>query len=128
MPIDPQPLAEALRAGRESAGLSVRQLELQSGVSKSTISRLENGGLESTASKVLIQLAGALELRAADLFLLAGLAVPADLPSLPAMLRAEYDLPPDAIAEIQKSIERVARKYAKRAASRRPVTKQRATK
>jgi hypothetical protein len=32
-------------------------------------------------------------------------------PSLPAMLRAEYDLPPEAIKEIQQNIESIARKY-----------------
>lgn len=113
---NPASLADAIRAGRQAAGLSVRQLALQSGVTKSTISRLENGDLEATSPNVLVQLARALELRATDLFLLAGLAIPDDLPTLPAMLRAEYDLPPEAIAEIQKSIERVARKYRKQGA------------
>jgi transcriptional regulator with XRE-family HTH domain len=104
-------LAEALRNGRFKSGLSVRQLEAQSGVTKSTISRLEHGEVEAASPLSLVRLAQALELRSTDLFLLAGLAVPDDLPTLPAMLRAEYDLPPEAIAEIQANIERVARRY-----------------
>jgi hypothetical protein len=52
-----------------------------------------------------------LELDQREIFFLAGVPTPSDLPSLPAMLRKEYDLPPEAIAEIQKNIERVAGKY-----------------
>jgi hypothetical protein len=37
--------------------------------------------------------------------------MPKSTPSLPAMLRAEYDLPPEAIKEIQQNIESIARKY-----------------
>jgi hypothetical protein len=37
--------------------------------------------------------------------------MPALATSLPVMLRAEYDLPPEAIKEIQRNIESVARKY-----------------
>jgi transcriptional regulator with XRE-family HTH domain len=102
-------LARTLREARETAGLSVRQLEAQSGVAKSVISRFEHEGTGSAHN--LLDLARALELRASDLFLQAGLTIPKQAPSLPAMLRAEYDLPPEAIKEVQRNIEAIARKY-----------------
>lgn len=102
-------LAARLKRAREAAGLSVRQLEAQSGVARSVISRFEREG--SGSARNLLQLARALELNASDLFLTAGRQLPANMQSLPAMLRAEYDLPPEAIREIQTNIEAVARKY-----------------
>jgi transcriptional regulator with XRE-family HTH domain len=111
-------LGEVLREGRAAAGLSVRQLEAQSGVPKSTVSRLENDDSDAASPTMLVKLAQALELRASDLFMLAGIPIPGDLPSLPAMLRAEYKLPPEAIAEVQRNIEQVAAKYEKRTKTR----------
>jgi len=52
-----------------------------------------------------------LELSATELFELAGIPVPTDAASLPAMLRTSYDLPPEAIADVQRYITRVAEKY-----------------
>ena len=102
-------LATTLRRARLESGLSVRQLQAVSGVAKSVISRFEHEG--SGSARNLLALARALELRASDLFSQAGLAMPKPSPSLPAMLRAEYDLPPEAIKEIQHNIESIARKY-----------------
>jgi transcriptional regulator with XRE-family HTH domain len=102
-------LATTLRRARETSGLSVRQLQAVSGVAKSVISRFEHEGTGSAHN--LLALARALELRASDLFSQAGRTMPGSAPSLPAMLRAEYDLPPEAIKEIQHNIEQVARKY-----------------
>jgi transcriptional regulator with XRE-family HTH domain len=102
-------LATTLRQARKISGLSVRQLQAVSYVAKSVISRFEHEGNGSAHN--LLALARALELRASDLFSQAGRAMPRPSPSLPAMLRAEYDLPPEAIKEIQHNIEQVARKY-----------------
>jgi transcriptional regulator with XRE-family HTH domain len=102
-------LAQTLRRAREHSGLSVRQLQAVSGVAKSVISRFEHEG--SGSAQNLLALARALELRASDLFSQAGRPLPTPNASLPAMLRAEYDLPPEAIKEIQRNIEQVARKY-----------------
>ena len=63
-------------------------------------------------AKHLTALARALELPTTDLMTVAGVEYPHDAPSLPAMLRAEYDLPPDAIEQVQRYVERVARKHA----------------
>ena len=102
-------LARTLRRARQAAGLSVRQLEAQSGVARTVISRFEHTGTGSARN--LLDIARALELSASELFSQAGRPVPNMAVSLPAMLRAEYDLPPEAIKEIQHNIEQVARKY-----------------
>jgi transcriptional regulator with XRE-family HTH domain len=102
-------LAHTLRKAREVTGMSIRQLAAQSGVAKSVISRFEREG--SGSAHNLLALARALELPASKLFSQAGQPMPHLSPSLPAMLRAEYDLPPEAIKEIQTNIEQVARKY-----------------
>jgi putative transcriptional regulator len=103
-------LGATLKASREAQGLSLRQLAALVGGSPSMALRWERGD-DVPEPKYLVALARTLDLRSADLFLLAGVPLPYDGPTLPAMLRAEYDLPPEAIAEIQRSIERVARKY-----------------
>jgi len=107
----PNDLAEALRAGRAAAELSIRQLSAQSGVAKTVIAELENGLYKSPSPVALANLAAALELRTSDLFLLAGIPLPDDLPSLPVMLRTEYDLSPEAIDEVQQTIDRLARRH-----------------
>jgi len=102
-------LAKTLRQARIASGLSARELQAVSGVAKSVVSRFEHEGTGSAHN--LLALARALELRASDLFSQAGRAMPTPSPSLPAMLRAEYDLPPEAIKEIQQNIKSIARKY-----------------
>jgi len=99
-----------LRAAREAQGLDRRQLAQLVGVAPSQVTRWE-ADEKTPSTPSLIALARQLELRTADLFALAGLPVPAELTSLPAMLRAEYELPPEAIAEIQAHITRVAKRY-----------------
>jgi transcriptional regulator with XRE-family HTH domain len=105
-------LGTLLRRGRETAGLSVRQLEAQSGVAKSTIFRLEQDDRPAKISAVVLaNLAQALEIPSTELFRAAQMPVPSEMPSLPAMLRAEYDVPPEAVQEMQRSLARIARRY-----------------
>ena len=94
----------------------MRQLEAQAGVPRTTILRLESDELASPNPTALQHLARALEVSSSELFLLAGIPVPTDRPSLAAMLRSDYDLPPEAVEEVQRSIERIARKHGKRSA------------
>lgn len=70
----------------------------------------------------LIALAEQLELRATDLFELAGRAIPSEMKSLPAMLRADYDLPDRAIKEIERHIAAVAKKYQTKPTTSKPKT------
>ncbi len=108
----PQPtLGQVLRQAREAASLSIRQLEATSGVGRMAIQRLEQDEVEKPAADHLLHLAQALELNETDLFLLAGLPVPKRTASLDIMLRKEYGLPPEAIAEAKRNIQDIIDKY-----------------
>jgi transcriptional regulator with XRE-family HTH domain len=103
-------LGSTLRGAREAQGLDRKQLAELLSVAPSQVTRWEAD--EKTPSvQSLVVLARQLELRTADLFSMAGLPVPDELTSLPAMLRAEYELPPEAIADIQTYITDVAKRY-----------------
>lgn len=95
---------------RTKQGLSMRQLAALIGASPSLVLRWERDEVVPKQN-YLSQLAQTLEISTAELFSLSGMPYPYDAPTLPAMLRAEYDLPPDAIAEIERSIKRIAKKY-----------------
>jgi transcriptional regulator with XRE-family HTH domain len=105
-------LGTHIRQAREAHGLSLRQLARLVEVAPSQVLRWESDEL-TPSPRSLAAVADQLELRASELFALAGIAVPSDLASLPAMLRADYDLPPEAIAEIESHIAAVAKKYRK---------------
>ena len=103
-------LGSTLRTAREAQGLDRKQLAELLSVAPSQVTRWEAD--EKTPSvPSLVALAKQLELRTADLFALAGLPIPDELTSLPAMLRAEYELPPEAITDIQQYITDVAKRY-----------------
>ena len=104
-------LATKLTTSRLTAGLSVRQLEQLSGVPRATISRLEHDAVDQPAADTLVKLARALELNAADVFLLAGLPLLEESASLDVMLRTNYGLSPSAVAEAKAQIEAIVRKY-----------------
>jgi transcriptional regulator with XRE-family HTH domain len=103
-------LGTYLRAARETHQLSLRQLAALIEVAPSQVLRWEADELVPTAPN-LAALAEQLELRASELFKLAGRPIPEDRASLPAMLRADYDLPPEAIAEVEAHIAALADKY-----------------
>lgn len=83
-------LGSLLKQKREAAGLSTRSLGAKAGVNDSTIVRLEQGLRDTPRPDVLTKLAGALHLNLADVFALAGYAIPEELPTLPAYLRTKY--------------------------------------
>jgi transcriptional regulator with XRE-family HTH domain len=103
-------LGDTLRRARQQQGLGVRQLARLVEVAPSQVARWESNELTPTGPK-LVALAQQLELRASELFTLAGRPIPEDRASLPAMLRADYELPPSAIAEIESYIAEVAKRY-----------------
>jgi transcriptional regulator with XRE-family HTH domain len=112
-PSDKLTLGQTLQAVRERAKLSTRQLSTISGVERSAIVRLEADKVDEPLPDNLVRLADALELNATDLFVKAGLPIPQELPSLAPYLRTKYDLPPEALAEAQKSLELILAKYDK---------------
>ncbi len=59
---------EKLKLYRQKMGLTQEELAKKSGISRVTISALENGRQETTTNTTIIALAGALGISAGDLF------------------------------------------------------------
>lgn len=106
------PLGSYLRQQRQTKGWSTRQLAAEVGVDMAQIVRLEQGRVQSPKAELLAAIAEQLELPMADVFGLAGFAVPTELPSFRPYLRAKYrDLPTGAVAELERSFQAIAKKY-----------------
>lgn len=101
-------LGQYLEQAREQAGLSLRQLAAASGVHPSSVNRLLKDEVDDPLPEHLMGLAQALDVRASDLFLLAGLPIPKELPSVDAMLRVEYGLSEQGLLEAKRHIAAIA--------------------
>jgi transcriptional regulator with XRE-family HTH domain len=115
MPMEDKPkqkltLGQYLEQARQEAGCSIRQLATESGVHRSSIERLLWDQVDEPSPDTLARIASALELNAADLFVLAGLPVPEKLPSVDVMLRTEYGLSEEGLKQAKRSIEAIAAK------------------
>jgi transcriptional regulator with XRE-family HTH domain len=107
-----QELGHYLRTKREAAGVSLRALAGRVGVDPAQITRLERGDIASPKADLLARIASELDLPLADVFGLAGYALPTELPSFRPYLRAKYhDLPPAAVAELERVFTDIARRY-----------------
>ena len=84
--------AATLRAARLRAGLTVRELAEATGLTSSTISRLETGQIASPRPEKLVRLAAVLGISIDDLYAGAGYLMPQGLPELKPYLRAKYGL------------------------------------
>ena len=104
-------LGEYLEQARAEAGLSIRQLESATGIPRTTITHLLKDRIERPDPANLVRLAQALERNPADLFVLGGVRLPQGQPSLETVLRAEYGLPDDGIAEVMQHVEVIVAKY-----------------
>lgn len=108
------PLGHMIRARREALGLTQRQVAERIGSTESgtTVGRIESGFIRQPGVETLSGLAEALGLPMADLFTAAGYAVPSELPSFRPYMRAKYrDLPPEALAELDRTFTDIARRY-----------------
>lgn len=106
-------LGEYLERARAAAGLSIRQLEAATGIPRSTIAHLLKDRVRRPDIRHLTKLARALGANPADLFVLVGFPASPTLPGLEAVLRAEYALPDEGIAEIIRYIDVIVDKYRK---------------
>jgi transcriptional regulator with XRE-family HTH domain len=104
-------LGRYLAWARHRQGLSIRQLEQLSGVSRSAIARLEGDEVEQPSADTLVRLGRALELNETDLLMLAGIAVPRQATSIDVMLRTGYGLPPEAVERVKDTIEALLDEY-----------------
>lgn len=105
-------LGAYLRAHREAAGLSARQLAESVGVNNAQIIRLEQGGIASPKADLLARIAEIIDVPTGELYGLAGYAAPQDLPSFRPYMRAKYgDLPDEALGEIESIFAKLARRH-----------------
>lgn len=95
-------LGEAIKAQRAHAGYTVRQLAQLSGVTASTVFRLETGQIDAPKLEHLQRLARALDIEVEDFYALAGYLIPEGLPELRPYLRAKYGLPERAARQLDE--------------------------
>lgn len=104
-------LGRYIKRQREARGLSYEGLARAVGMNRGNLYRLEHGEPASPDPRVLQNLARALEVDLADLYIEAGLPLPQKLPSMEPYLRAKYDLPEAAIAQIAEYVELLNERY-----------------
>ena len=105
--------AAFLRKQRHKLGLSLMELEGRTGIHNSRISRWERGIEMPNRPERLTALAKGLEIPPSDLYLLAGIELAAELPSMKPYLRTKYhgQLPPRALAKIEAFTKQIASEY-----------------
>jgi transcriptional regulator with XRE-family HTH domain len=104
-------LGQLLKARRETSGLSTHRLAAAAEMDQATIVRLEAGSIVAPRPDKLSRIAQVLGISGADVFALAGYAVPTDLPTLRPYLFAKYrELLAEDIDKIEAYVARIAKK------------------
>jgi transcriptional regulator with XRE-family HTH domain len=117
MPAALEPLAQTIKAARESKDLSQRALAAKTGVPQSHISKIETGAVDLQASS-LIEIARALDL---ELMLIPRVL----LTAIQTMVRgAEPKMPSPLAPLVRESLDRLARKIKTKVESGQPSTAQ----
>jgi len=106
-----QTLGEYISERRASRNLSLADAADLSGLHLSYWSKLEAGKYESPAPKHLMAIARTLGVDFEDLYGLAGYESPERLPTFQPYLRAKYELPPEAIADLERYFELLRNYY-----------------
>ncbi|MGO9198031.1 MAG: helix-turn-helix domain-containing protein [Acidimicrobiales bacterium] len=106
-----QTLGDYIRARRLSLGLSRAGAAEASALDPSYWAKLETGHYQNPAPQHLSTIAGVLRVPVADLYGLAGYEIPEGLPTLQPYLRAKYDLPPEAVADLERYFELLRNYY-----------------
>jgi transcriptional regulator with XRE-family HTH domain len=104
-------LGEYIRDRRVARGLSLGDAASLSGLHLSYWSKLETGQYEAPAPKHLMAIAKALNVDFEDLYGLAGYESPERLPTFRPYLRAKYELPPEAVADLERYFELLRNYY-----------------
>jgi transcriptional regulator with XRE-family HTH domain len=105
-------LGALIRKYRDARGLSLRDLEDQTGIDDGLLARMEGGAILTPAPDKLGRIAEALGIPLADLYGLAEYAVPSELPTLRPYLRTKYRrLPTEAADQLEAYAERLAKRH-----------------
>ncbi|HUD05458.1 MAG TPA: helix-turn-helix transcriptional regulator [Candidatus Saccharimonadales bacterium] len=100
-----QSLGDYIRSRRLSLGLSRAGAAEAADLDASYWAKLENGNYIKPAPPHLSAISDVLEVPVADLYALAGYEIPAGLPSFQPYLRARYDLPAEAVSDLERYFE-----------------------
>ncbi len=106
-----QALGQHIKQLRTSQGLSLREAGRRAGVDPTWWGRLEDGLYISPDPRGISKVARALEVDAEEFYVVAGLSTGRGLPSFTPYLRAKYDLPPHAVAQLEAHFELLNEKY-----------------
>jgi len=106
-----QTLGDYIRSRRLSIGLSLADAAEASELDPSYWNKMENGHYQKPAPQHLSTIAGVLGVATEDLYGLAGYDIPERLPSFQPYLRAKYDLPPEAIADLERYFDLLRNYY-----------------
>jgi len=105
-------LGRILRERREALGYSLRNLAERSGVPNNTILHFEQGKIASPAPDKVGRVAAELGMSLADVYSVAGWAIPDDLPTFKPYLRTKYaNLPTEDVDAIERYATRLAKKH-----------------
>lgn len=105
--VDTRRLGDFIRRARDRHGLSIRGLAAAASVDATWVMRLERGEYSSPDPWHLKEIARVLELEMGDLFYMAGYQDGVHLPTFAPYLRARYDLPREAIDQLEAHFELV---------------------
>src|ERR1700712_4268203 len=94
-------LSQVLRRERSRTNMTVRDLAEATGISSSTISRLETGEIVAPKPQQLQQLARALGIDVEELYATAGYLMSTELPALKPYLRAKFGLSEKALGQVE---------------------------
>lgn len=107
-----QALADLLRTRRQELGISASELARRAGVDKGLLTLLDQRKIAQPRVDTIQALARALEIPLADVYAATNWLPEGSLPSLRPYMRLKYDdLPDEAVAEIERFINRLSRKY-----------------
>ena len=104
-------LGAYLQQLRLERGLTMRGLAARAKVDFSYVSRLEHGLVGAPTARQLWKIARALDIEVADLYSEAGFVDAHGLPGFGPYLRAKYQLPDDAVAQLQAHFALINEKY-----------------
>jgi transcriptional regulator with XRE-family HTH domain len=104
-------LGRFIRRHRKAADLTVPEAAEAAGIDASFWRKIEHGLYESPSPKVLAPIAEVTKAPLADLYGLAGFVASDELPSFAPYLRSKYQLPPKAMAELEKYFEHLRNHY-----------------
>jgi transcriptional regulator with XRE-family HTH domain len=103
---------EFLREQRKAAGLSITQMASKLGISRPYLGKLERGAIKHPAPIMLSKIAKRLDMHLEDLYALAGLTLPTDLPDFAPYLRAKHpDWPTPVITELDNFCDFLKHRY-----------------